>query len=221
MIWAAVAVAIGIWPWALPLAGLFFLSGFVIVRLAPNVYLPPGVKSGNEAALAHWSVLEKLVMQAHERGMKAVTTVIPPLTGSRHWYDLTGPQQDEYLLSCFKGENARRGVESKFDIYDRVAGSIAHFLLDSYLGFEPADDREAFAVQVRRILNLKNTLLGERLIKAIGRRELIESEGVAPEDFDYSQDPMLFFEHLELFAKTRGFEMLSFDCIKKFDAEQK
>lgn len=145
---------------------------------------------------------------------------VPPLTGSRHWYDLSGPEQDEYLLACFKGDRGREQTEQKLDLYDRIAISIAHFLLDDHLGFEPESPEQGLAVQVRRTLALQNTLLGERLMKALGRREVIEADGASPGAFDYSQDPMLFFEPLD-FAGTRGFETLSFECIKKFEVSKK
>src|SRR5438552_1583712 len=109
-----------------------------------------------------------------------------PLTGSRHWYDLSGPEQDEYLLSCFKGEEVRLATQTKFDIYDRIASSIAHFLLEDYLGFEPSHQKESLVVQVRRSNALRKTLLGNRLIAAIARKELIERDSVKPEAFDYS-----------------------------------
>jgi hypothetical protein len=140
---------------------------------------------------------------------------IPPLTGSKHWYDLSGPQQDEYLLACFKGESVRSEVERKFDIYDRIAFSISHVLLDR-VDFQPADEKEALTVQVRRTLALKNTLLGERFLNALGRRSVMDRDSnVAPDDFDYTFEPMLFFDHLDL-ARTRGFESLSLNCVTKF-----
>ena len=76
------------------------------------------------------------------------------------------------------------------------------------------------AVRVRRTLALKNTLLGQRLIKAIARAELVEKDPRVAGRFDYSQDPLLFFEHLDL-AKTRGFEMLSFDCVEHFEVAER
>lgn len=145
---------------------------------------------------------------------------VPPLTGSRHWYDLSGPEQDEYLLACFKGDRVREQTERKLDLYDRIAISIAHFLLDDHFGLEPKSPEQALAVQIRRTLALQNTLLGERLVKALGRREVIDADRVSPGAFDYSQDPMLFFEPLD-FAGTRGFETLSFECVKKFEISKK
>jgi hypothetical protein len=145
---------------------------------------------------------------------------LPPLTGSRHWYDLTGPEQDEYLLACLKGDRIRRQTEQKLDLYDRIAISIANFLLDDHFGFEPKTPQQALTVQVRRTLALQNTLLGERLLKALGRREVIEADSASPGAFDYSQDPILFFEPLDV-AGTRGFEAVSFECIKKFDVSKR
>lgn len=145
---------------------------------------------------------------------------IPPVNGTRHWYDLSGLEQDEYLLSCFKGETTRLATETRLGLYDRIAVTIAHFLLDDHYDTEPAGEREAFAIQVRRTLALENTLLGERLIAALGRAgETAKSRG-APIQFDYSQDPMLFFEYLD-FEKTRGFEMLSPDCVENFEEAER
>ena len=142
-------------------------------------------------------------------------------TGTRHWYELSGTEQDEYLLSCFKGEATRLATEQRVDLYDPIARSIAHFLLDDRYEIEPAEEREALEIRFCRTLALQNTLLGRRLIKAIVRAEVTAKSLGALHRFDYSQDPMLFFEHLDLFAKTRGFEMLSFACVEDFKESER
>lgn len=41
------------------------------------------------------------------------THEVPPLTGSRHWYDLNCEEQDTFLLACFSGPSARKALEKQ------------------------------------------------------------------------------------------------------------
>ena len=105
------------------------------------------------------------------------------LTGDRHWYDLSGPEQDIYLLSCFEGEAERLRTERKLGLYNFIATSIAYFLLSerydlhgrdaallARLGLKSGRRRGLIMLEFSMSL-LKNTLLGTRLTMAIARMD--------------------------------------------------
>lgn len=134
----------------------------------------------------------------------------PPLTGSRHWYDLSGAEQDQFLISCFSGPAARSEIEKSLNLYDRIALSLAHDLLsDLFYNFTPKTVEQGEQLIARRSYDLQDTLLGERLMRAIARKEMMRNQHLGGEY--YNDDPLLFFEYLDA-QKTRGFEYLSPVC---------
>jgi hypothetical protein len=140
----------------------------------------------------------------------------PLLTGSRHWNDLQGWEQDKYLLACFNGERIRAATEERLRIFDRIAGSIQYHLLGPFYQrapdaplYEPPSLETAEKVKMLRALALADTPLGRRLFQAIGRAELVRERGIEPATLVYDNDVPLKFEYLHPFAKLRGWEMLA------------
>lgn len=135
---------------------------------------------------------------------------VPPLTGSRHWSDLSGVEQDNFLLACFDGLPRRKEIENEFKLYDRIAASISHDLLgDKFFNFTPQTTEQREKLIAARAFDLKDTLLGERLLRAIARVDMLRTQKLGGEY--YEGDPLLFFEYLDA-QKTRGFEYLSPLC---------
>jgi hypothetical protein len=119
------------------------------------------------------------------------------ITGSRSWEDLSGQEQDEYILACFMGETARLGIEQKFDLLDRTASSVADGLLGPFRQYDintgqahylPESPDRALRVLTMRMAVLRDTPLGERLSRARSRR----AHGKEGTD-EYLGDPKLRF----------------------------
>lgn len=119
------------------------------------------------------------------------------ITGSRRWENLTGQEQDEYILACFMGEAARLGLERKLDLLDRTASSVADGLLGPFrqydintgeAHYQPETPDRALRVLLMRMAVLHDTPLGERLSRARSRHA--RTEGRADQ---YLSDPKLRF----------------------------
>jgi hypothetical protein len=146
---------------------------------------------------------------------------VPPVLGSRHWYDLSCKEQDGFILSCFRGPEVWRACLQKLDLYDRIGLSIAHSLLgDRFFEYQPKTDGNEERLRNLRAGELKDTLLGCRLAATLARETIRENGGVIKEEEEEESQPMLFFEYLDA-AKTKGFEYLSFECLKAFDESEK
>jgi hypothetical protein len=148
---------------------------------------------------------EMLYQRPHDYGV----------TGTRLWGDLSGKEQDEYVLACFQGEAKRAETEKRFDLYDRTGRSIAEALLgvfyqyDYYAGvsrFEPGEAIRAERVTLIRSAALDGTLLGDRLRLTLTRRHVSVPE--------YSKDPRLKFYSVA--PATPGMEILDAKCTGDF-----
>lgn len=125
----------------------------------------------------------------------------PDITGSRGWFELTGWEQDEYIMACLQGEMYRAEAAERLDLFDRTAWSLARALLGPLTGDEtglttsytPFDEATRDRVLRERVLSLNGTLLGERLKLARARRAVTTNPDQA-KLLDYDFDPMLFFQ---------------------------
>jgi len=135
--------------------------------------------------------------------------------GTRRWTDLSGKEQDEYILACFQGEATRAKAEQRLDLYDRIAASIAGSLLGVFYQYddasgvshyEPEDSARAERVTTIRASVLSDTILGKRLRLALSRRRVASP--------DYSQDPQLIVYSVA--PATAGMEILSEACTGEF-----
>ena len=145
---------------------------------------------------------------------------VPPLCGSRHWYDLSYEEQDQYFLSCFKGATAREKEAEKLGLFDRIALSIAHDLLgDKFYEFQPKNESDVQTLAACRLKDLEDTLLGQKLLCVLVRDDL-RNKGKRLGTHSAEGDPMLFFEFLDS-QRTRGFEYLSPMCTTSFEETEK
>ena len=119
------------------------------------------------------------------------------ITGTRCWTDLSGSEQDEYVLGCFMGEGARLALEKRLDLLDRTASSVTDGLLGSFrqydintgeAHYQPESPDRAQRVLTIRMAVLRGTPLGERLSRARARQS---SGSVSAEE--YTRDPKLRF----------------------------
>ena len=134
------------------------------------------------------------------------------IVGSRHWSDLKGWEQDEYIRACFQSESARAAAEKRLQLFDRIAGTVADNLLgpfrqlddgDGSAHYQPEDSARVDRVLSLRMVALKGTALGDRLSVALNR------QGSQPqEDSAYADDPQLRFQYLD-FKRTRGLEKMA------------
>jgi hypothetical protein len=134
------------------------------------------------------------------------------ILGSRHWSELKGWEQDEYIRACFEGESARAAAEERLQLLDRIAGTVADNLLgpfrqldieDGSAHYQPEDSARVDRVLSFRMVALKGTVLGDRLSVARNRRRSRPQE-----DSTYAEDPQLRFEYLD-FQRTRGLEIMA------------
>lgn len=143
------------------------------------------------------------------------TKDVPPVTGSRDWYALTVKEQDEFLLTCFRGTKALEEFTQRLDLYDRISSSIARALLgDPNFEKETRSVPDTQMLLARRARALENTLLGDRLLRALAREEL-RSRGEDPGEESAVLDPMLFFYPLGN-PDTKGFYYLAEECVESY-----
>lgn len=133
------------------------------------------------------------------------------IRGSRHWSDLRGSEQDDYIWACFEGESARVASEARLQLFDRIAATVADNLLgpfrqldvaDGYAHYQPENAARVERVLWLRMTALKGTPLGDRLSAALSRRRSRSQE------VSYADDPKLRFEYLD-FKRTRGLEIMA------------
>ena len=133
------------------------------------------------------------------------------IRGCRHWSDLNGREQDEYIWACFEGEAARIAAEERLQLLDRIAMTVADNLLgpfrqlddsDGCAHYQPEGPARVGWVLLLRMVALRGTPLGDRLVAADRRRR------GRPEGVSYNGDPELRFEYIGS-SQMRGLEIMA------------